>query len=212
MLLTSFNNLEIPATLRNTDTVLTAYDNKRIKPVGVTNLLIKYKNSTHHEEFFVVDFQATTILGLPTCIQLDVIRRLDTFTRPIKERPSDGILAEYADVFMGLGCFLGKYNIVMDTNFTPVINAPRRVPLSLQLKLEQTLEAMVRTGMIIKRDKPTGWVSSLLLVEKPDGTIRLCLDLTDLNRAIKREHYTSFLLVETSLPNCTVRKYLQLLI
>ena len=68
MLLASFNNLEIPANLRNTETVPTAYDNKRIKPVGVTTLLIKYKNSTHHEECFVVDYQATTILGLPTCI------------------------------------------------------------------------------------------------------------------------------------------------
>ena len=51
MSLTSFNNLEIPAILRDTETMRTAYDNKRIKPVGVTTLLIKYKNSTHYEEF-----------------------------------------------------------------------------------------------------------------------------------------------------------------
>ena len=189
MSLASFNNLEIPATLRDTETVLTAYDNKRIKPVGVTTLLIKYKNSTHHEEFFVVDYQATSILGLPTCIQLDVIRRVGTFTRPDEELPSDGILAEYADVFTGLGCFPGEHYIVIDTNVTPVIHAPRRVPLSIQPKLKQTFEAMVKTDTIVKRDEPTDWVSSLLLVEKPNCKIRLCLDPTDLNRAIKREHY-----------------------
>ena len=48
---------------------------------------------------------------------------------------------------------------------------------------------MVKTDTIVKRDEPTDWVSSLLLVEKPNGKIRLCLDPTDLNRAIKLEHY-----------------------
>ena len=43
MSLASFNNLEIPATLRNTEIVLTAYDNKRIKPVGVTTLLLNIR-------------------------------------------------------------------------------------------------------------------------------------------------------------------------
>ena len=85
--------------------MLTAYDNKCIKSVGVTTLLIKYKSSTQHEEIFIVDYQATTILELPTRLQLNVIRRVDTFTRPVEERPSDGILVEYADVFTGLGCF-----------------------------------------------------------------------------------------------------------
>ena len=101
MSLTFFNNLEIPTTLRNTENVLKACDNKRIKPVGVTTLLFKYKNSALHKEFFVVNYQVIAILGLPTCIQLDVIRRVDTFTRPVEEQPNDGELAEFADVFTG---------------------------------------------------------------------------------------------------------------
>ena len=71
----------------------------------------------------------------------------------------------------------------------PVIHAPRCVPLSLQPKLKAALEAMLKSGTIVKRDEPTDWVSSLLLVEKPNGKIRLCLDPSDLNLAIKREHY-----------------------
>ena len=43
--------------------------------------------------------------------------------------------------------------------------------------------------MIIKVDEPTEWVSSLVVVEKPDGSIRLCLDPRDLNKVVKREHY-----------------------
>ena len=39
------------------------------------------------------------------------------------------------------------------------------------------------------RTEPTGWVSSLVIVKKQNGSLRLCLDPKDLNKAIKREHY-----------------------
>ena len=43
--------------------------------------------------------------------------------------------------------------------------------------------------ILTKVDKPTDWVSSLAIVEKPNGNLRLCLDPKDLNNNIKREHY-----------------------
>ena len=35
----------------------------------------------------------------------------------------------------------------------------------------------------------TDWVSSMVVVQKPNGQIRLCLDPKDLNVAITREYY-----------------------
>ena len=37
--------------------------------------------------------------------------------------------------------------------------------------------------------KPTAWISSLVIVPKRNGGLRICLDPQDLNRAILREHY-----------------------
>ena len=37
--------------------------------------------------------------------------------------------------------------------------------------------------------EPTNWVSSLVVVKKPNGSIRICIDPTHLNKAIKRHHY-----------------------
>ncbi|XP_033114347.1 uncharacterized protein LOC117114765, partial [Anneissia japonica] len=48
---------------------------------------------------------------------------------------------------------------------------------------------MEKRGVIRKVDKPTDWVNSLVIVEKRDGSLRLCLDPRDLNKAIKREHH-----------------------
>ena len=48
---------------------------------------------------------------------------------------------------------------------------------------------MERNGVIKRIGEPTNWLNSLVLVEKPDGSLRICLDPRDLNKAIKREHY-----------------------
>ena len=36
--------------------------------------------------------------------------------------------------------------------------------------------------------KPTDWVNTLLVVEKPNRKLWVCLDSRSLNKAIKREH------------------------
>ena len=63
----------------------------------------------------------------------------------------------------------------------------RRVPFALEEKLKAELNRMVSLGVIEKVDKPTDWVNSIVIVEKSNGDIRLCLDPKDLNRAVKRE-------------------------
>ena len=48
---------------------------------------------------------------------------------------------------------------------------------------------MKQLGIIEEIDEPTEWVSSLVIVEKADGRLRVCLDPSDLNKVIKREHH-----------------------
>ena len=44
--------------------------------------------------------------------------------------------------------------------------------------------------MIQKVKEPTDWVSGLVVVEKPNGKLRICIDPVHLNRALKRSHYS----------------------
>ena len=41
----------------------------------------------------------------------------------------------------------------------------------------------------IKEGEPTTWVNSLVYCRKTDGSLRICLDPKDLNKAILREHH-----------------------
>ncbi|KAK2182891.1 hypothetical protein NP493_331g04021 [Ridgeia piscesae] len=43
--------------------------------------------------------------------------------------------------------------------------------------------------VLVKAERPTDWVLPLVIVEKPNGDLRLCLDPMDLNEYIRREHY-----------------------
>ena len=44
---------------------------------------------------------------------------------------------------------------------------------------------MVSLGVIEKVDQPTDWMNSIVLIEKHNGDLRICLDPKDLNCAIK---------------------------
>jgi len=48
---------------------------------------------------------------------------------------------------------------------------------------------MVDMKIIARVTQPTDWVSSLVLVQKTNKKLRICIDPRDLNRSIKRSHY-----------------------
>ncbi len=48
---------------------------------------------------------------------------------------------------------------------------------------------MVKMDIITPVTEPTEWVNQLILVHKPNGKLRICLDPRDLNKSIKRHHY-----------------------
>ena len=137
-------------------------------------------------KFYVVETKEDAILGLHACENLKLIKILQ-----IKEDKCDNsaLMKEYRDVFTGLGKLEGQYHIEVDKTVKPVIHAPRKVPFSLHDKVKEELDRMEDMGVIKKQEKPTDWVNSMVVVEKKNGSLRICMDPKDLNSAIKREHY-----------------------
>ena len=115
----------------------------------------------------------------------------------------NSILDEFPEVFQGLSCLSGKYHININPLVPPVVHPPRRVPHSRRESLKKELDRMVEAGILEKvpLNEPADWVSSLVCVNKPDGSIRVCVDPKDLNVAIKREHYP-LPLVDDIAANC----------
>ena len=106
-------------------------------------------------------------------------------TRP-PIRNKEALKEMYPECFTGIGKFKDfEYHINVDMNVKLVVHAPWRIALSLQGKLEKELEEMVRQGIIAPVEGHSDWVNSLVIRGKPNGSLRICLDLKDLNKAIK---------------------------
>jgi hypothetical protein len=99
------------------------------------------------------------------------------------------VAAEYPNVFKGLGKLSTKHVLRLKEGAKPVVQSPRRVPFRLRDKLRDTLKNMESSGTIVRVTTPTDWVHPIVNVLKPDGSLRVCLDPTELNKCIKREHY-----------------------
>ena len=95
----------------------------------------------------------------------------------------------YPEIFNGLGKLTEEHHIHIKENVTPVIHPPGKISVDLLDRLKKDLHTMERHGVIKRIEEIADWVNSLVLVEKPDGSLRICLDPRDLNKAIKREDY-----------------------
>ena len=122
-------------------------------------------------------------LGLRSCLELGLIQKIYRF----KE---ESLESEYADVFEGLGEIRGaQHKIKIDPNATRVIHLPCKVPVALREPLKVELQRMEKLKVIMKASDPTAWLHSLVIAKKKNNKIRVCLDPSDLNLAVMREHF-----------------------
>ena len=70
-----------------------------------------------------------------------------------------------------------------------MIQPARRIPYAREEKLKATLKRLEEQGIVASVDQATDWVSNLVITEKKNGSIRVCLDPKPLNTAIKRERH-----------------------
>lgn len=55
-------------------------------------------------------------------------------------------LKQFEDMFVRLGCLPGKHQIQINTEVTPVVHAPRRIPVVLREKVMKELKRMEQMG------------------------------------------------------------------
>ena len=105
-----------------------------------------------------------------------------------EQQSRETVINHYKDVFDGLGKLPGEYHMCLKPGIKPVQHAPRKVPIHLRPQLKEQLERLEERKVIARVTEPTEWISSLVLVQKPNK-LRICLDPKDLNRALERARY-----------------------
>ena len=95
----------------------------------------------------------------------------------------------YPNSFDRLGSLKGAYNIRVDPTVKPVTHARRKVPIESKEAIDKELDYLIEEEIIMEQVEPTPWVSLVTFPRKPNGEVRVCLDPSNLNKAIIREHH-----------------------
>ena len=178
-----FKLLEKPK-LHSTKVKLSAYNDSPIPVIGRCVTDIKHRKKPFPVMFVVADTEPCPIIGLNTCERLNFIKRIMTVNSGYS-----GLIDEFSDVFGKIGCLGKEHHTEVDPNVTPSVNPPTKIPIALMGKLKNELNRMEKLSIIEKVSHPTDWVNNIVIVEKSSGSIRVCLDPKQLNKAIKRHYY-----------------------
>ena len=99
------------------------------------------------------------------------------------------IKQSFPNLFTGLGTLGKEYTIKLKQGATPYA---RQVPIPLRMKVEEELLRMQATGIISPVDDPSPWCAGMVVVvPKPSGAVRICVDLTHLTECSQRVPSTS---------------------
>ena len=167
------------------------YDGSRVKAEGTITLKCNIAGKIQCLQFYVVKYNAQPILGLKTCIELNLIKRVNELQINSKLNSKEMIINEFKTVFEGLGKFPGPpCKLTLNEDAVAKVFPPRRIPKSLTPSIKFAVDKLLEQKVIKKVNGPTQWVNNVVIVQKPNSDhVRICLDPFHLNKEIKRDHY-----------------------
>ncbi|UYV69132.1 K02A2.6-like [Cordylochernes scorpioides] len=168
--------------LVKSDINLRAAEFSELQTVGMFISTLRNGNYEIKEKIYVIRRLSEPLLSRRACELLNLARRIEvvaTRINPIKEFP---------EVFEGLGQIGNPYEIKLKPGAKPyAVHTPRRVPIPLMEKLKTRLEELEKAGIIAQVNVATEWCAPTVIAGKPNGDIRLCVDLSRLNEHVQRE-------------------------
>ena len=142
-------------------------------PGGDLSLLGQFETKLNRRlsaTLYVIDRDVDNLLSRATSTALGLVKRVNSVAfSTVKCKPVKIKLKEGA------------------TPYT--ITTARRVPIPLQEKVKKELQRMKDCDIIEEITEPTEWVSPMVPVLKPNGDVRICVDLKRLNQAVQRERF-----------------------
>ena len=120
-------------------------------------------------------------------VQQDILPPVPISTKLEGDDVKQQIMNLYPDLFSGVGTIKNAMvHLDVKPGAIPVVCSPCHVPHAVQPKLKEKLDRMLKRGVIRKLDinEASDWVHALVTVIKPNGKLRVCLDLRTLNSVL----------------------------
>lgn len=116
--------------INKSETKIEAYGGAPVKTKGLATLTGICRNQIRNIEFIISEEGTVPILGLGTCSDLNLVKKVNTMEKISKTVVSrEEFLKENKNSFEGLGEFIKNFHIGLKENVTPVVKPARRIPL-----------------------------------------------------------------------------------
>ena len=169
--------------------VFTYGANEPLSLLGAFNAVVSFKNMRVPTRILVAESDsAGCLLSRQTATQLKLLHLASAVK---SENPiADKLREKYSSVFSGVGKLKEfQLEIPVDKNVQPVVQPERRLPYALREKVNEKLNELLEADIIEPVRGPTPWVSPLVVVPKPNGEVRVCVDMRRVNKAVMRSRY-----------------------
>lgn len=179
-----FEKLNNNFKVRKTDVILEAYGGFKINPIGQVCLSCQYKGKYILMDFLITPNGLRPILGFQACMTLGILKRTDVLEVSSKEE----FIKNNVIVFSGLGKLKSDQKLEVRDGISPVAKPPRRIAVNLRKKVQEKLDELEKEDIIEAVMEPAEWVHNMVVVEKENKKLRICLDPHVLNEALKRNY------------------------
>ena len=127
-------------------------------------------------------------IGVLQQVPQDILPPVPISTKLEGDDMKQQIMELYPDLFSGVGTIKNAMvHLDVKPGAIPVLCSPCCVPHAVQPKLKEELDRMLKLGVIRKLDinEASDWVHALVIVIKPNGKLRVCLDPRALNSVLQ---------------------------
>jgi len=170
------------------DCIIATPNRRRTQLVCHVNMLKEYVerdwkalclNTTVDPSTVLLDNENDHDFGPDTSSQHDTFSLIHLPDRDREQLQS--LLSQYPDIFNdNLGkTHLCTHTIELKPGTRPIRLTPYRVHPEKSVQIRKELDLMIKMGVIEESNSP--WASPVVLIPKPDGSIRFCVDFRRLN-------------------------------
>lgn len=180
-----YERLNIKTQLQPSSIAFRSYTRNILIPYGKVNIDVKYNGKQSKEEMYIVSDEYESLLGREWIRNLEInLQQIDnrrlcsvqsigmSYTHTITD-----IINKFPDVFVEtVGCVPNfEVTLQLRKNAKPMFFKEREVPFALRDRVEKELDDLESAGIISKVER-SDWGSPLVIIPKPDGGVRLCVD------------------------------------
>ena len=157
---------------------------KTLPVIGQFTASLKSGTTTCSQTVYVVPDLHMPHLGRPAIQALELVKQVGS----VEDKTFDPQKA-FPALLRNLGKLQRPYHIQIKEGAKPfALTTPRHVPVPLLPRVKAELERMRQLRIVPVRE-PTDWCSGMVVVPKPQDKVRICVDLTQLNKSVQQEHH-----------------------